>query len=250
MVSVDFRFAPAGGSAYPTTQVEVTRTTATTRSPIDVGLVDRLANVDAARLDARVWTTATQHWRVVDPGHLDRAAGDLQGLDRLLHHLLVGDPTSAAAQALGFNDAAALLAGELAAAAAALPGDRPLSRAAYVIRVTGVVVGVASGHPVLMIACVKPLLRQTVTNVIATGIKDLMGPGAAIARSGPPPPTRPRPPEPNRRLGSDGMRPGGRPRPPDPPDPPGPRGAAGPPGPAPPPAPGGSHAPRPRRPGP
>jgi hypothetical protein len=69
------------------------------------------------------------------------------------------------------------------AGAVELPADRPLDTVARIIQVGGIVVGVMSGHPVLVSACFKSLVHDKSIGALRAGIERTFGtPDASLTR--------------------------------------------------------------------
>ena len=91
----------------------------------------------------------------------------MEGLSDLTHHLLLGDPAAAAASAVGLPEG---LAKDMASAAP-LPGDRRVASVVMLVRVTGVVVGIATGCHPLAVSSMKSIVHSVAGKVVAAGIR-------------------------------------------------------------------------------
>ena len=175
VVTVDVR---ADRTAVPEGDLRVTVTIACTETAgVTSGdaLVDDLAAYAAGKLVGRAWTTATANWKVTDPGPVGAGAGRADAIGTTLHDLLVRTPAARTSRAAGIPALVGDGVAELAAGLVRPPLDGVTSPAAGSVRIVGVVVGVATGRPVLALSCVTSPAGDTVTAWVAEALRDRTG---------------------------------------------------------------------------
>jgi hypothetical protein len=108
---------------------------------------------------------------VEDPDALGAAAGRADAVGTALHDLLVGAPLARISRAAALPDPIADGIGDLAAGLV----DGTIAAVSRSVRVVGVVVAAATGHPVLALAAVTSPAHDKITKWVAEGLEDRTG---------------------------------------------------------------------------
>ena len=129
-----------------------------------------------------LWKTVSERWAADGSAGIDAAAGTVTDFDAYVHNLLLGRPVRQISFELGLPGPIPAVLGGVAGAVE-LPADRPLDTVARVIQVGGIVVGVMSGHPVLVSACFKSLVHDKFIGALRAGIERTFStPDASLMR--------------------------------------------------------------------
>jgi hypothetical protein len=169
--------AVLSGRSRPVMQLAVERDSFTlpTRSKIAEAIRDKgaetMAQYIANRLDTMV-SRQLSRWRTEDPGGFATGADWVEKFQASLHQYLVGAPIKELASAAGIPDASAL--GFVAEQIPIGIIDKDLDRAKLLIEISGIVVGAATGVPVLACASSKALAHDLFRRTVAAGIKEFI----------------------------------------------------------------------------
>jgi hypothetical protein len=116
------------------------------------------------------WNPSTEFW--ITPEH-DGAASLAEGLSDFqhqCHHLALGKPVESAGLQMNLEPASvdvfAGMATELA-----LPGDTSIKNIKTIVQAIGIIVGIASGQPIITNACLKSWFHDFVTEAVSKAIK-------------------------------------------------------------------------------
>lgn len=172
-------------------------------------LADRVRDFAAQQVVVAEWSSVTVEWPVEDPLGFDWSASTAGAADRAVHDWfgeLITDRLVQGGMPADLADAAGYLASWLIP----LPGDRRLAMLLKTIRIVGLVFGVAAGHPVLALACLKSLARGEAVRFLGQILDELTQP-RPDNRPRPNPPQRP--PNPPTPPPNPPTRPAGPPRP-------------------------------------
>lgn len=102
------------------------------------------------------WEKSTAAWVTPVCQDVDSVAESLGGLRDQWHHLVLGE----------------LVAPAEIAAEVALPDDTMIADIKCLVLVTGILCGLAWGHPLLVNACLKSLLHDVLVKILSEGIRD------------------------------------------------------------------------------
>ena len=169
--------AALSGRSRPVMQLVVERDSFTppTRSKIAEAIRDKgaetMAQYIANQLDSMV-SHELSSWRTEDPGGFAADADWVATFQGSLHQYLVGTPIKELASVAGIPDAFAL--GFLAEQIPIGFIDRYLDRAKLLIEISGIVVGAATGVPVLACASSKALAHDLFHRAVVIGIKEFI----------------------------------------------------------------------------
>jgi hypothetical protein len=115
------------------------------------------------------WNPITELWITPD---YDGAASFAEGLSDVQgqwHYLVLGRPVESAGYQMNLDSASVEVFAGIAAEFA-LPGDTSIKNIKRMVQVTGIVVGIASGQPLLADACFKSWLHDVVTGAAAKAL--------------------------------------------------------------------------------
>jgi hypothetical protein len=110
-------------------------------------------------------------WKVVAAAASEQLPEGVTELNQAMHRALLGRPVDAVAQLVGVPGNVAAALGELAAVAVPLPQDRAVGRAITVMRLGGLVLGLATGSPHLAAASITSLVRGPAAMSVARFIE-------------------------------------------------------------------------------
>lgn len=145
------------------------------------GLRDAFADVLAERIEQNLLgrTLATKDW---DPAHtfppVD-AAQVIINVSNTLNDAISREVRSVAEDA-GVPAPAADLGSGVVTGLTMGPIDKPVRKAAEVVELAGVVVGILTCQPALVIACTKVLVKTTIKNAISKAITEALSSPAAL----------------------------------------------------------------------
>ena len=170
--------AALSGQSRPVMQLIVERGSFNlpTRSKIAEVIRDNaaetMAQYIANQLDTMVSRQLLNWWRTEDPGGFAADADWVEKFQGSLHQYLVGTPVRRFASAVGIPDASALgfVAGQIPIGII----DQGLDRAKLLIEISGIVVGAATGVPVLACASSKALAHDLFRHTVAAGIEQFI----------------------------------------------------------------------------
>lgn len=128
----------------------------------------------------------TDWWVVQDPGGVNAVAQTSGNLQKGLHRFFLGAPANSVCHALGAPPPITNAAGGIVGALP-LPVDGPMTMAKMFVQLVGIVIGVATGMPVLQIACTKSLCHDMLQEAVAKGIQEI-GHNLTEVRTQPKPP--------------------------------------------------------------
>jgi hypothetical protein len=124
----------------------------------------------AKKLVDPTWKRSTQVWVTPVCENMASAAEKLSGIHDQYHNLVLGEPVQSIGELLrpdsGSVDVAAGIVEELP-----LPGDTIFKGAKRLLQYAGILIGAASGHPLLVNACVKSLLKD----YLVDAVRDVIG---------------------------------------------------------------------------
>jgi hypothetical protein len=132
-------------------------------------LGDAVDNYVAAKISDPAFAFSDTWWIVSDPGALGASAQAVDGAQKGLHQLLLGNSAQAVWQGFGGSGQVPGMIGGIAAELP-LPIDRPLVFIKTLLEVAGMIFGAAAGIPVLTTACCKLFLHDKITRTLARAI--------------------------------------------------------------------------------
>jgi hypothetical protein len=141
-------------------------------SSIAERLADAISEALAQPVVERI-SAQTEFWQATSQQALSTFAESLEGAGEDFHRLVLGEPVKMIGQAV--NVPAVPLTGIVdVAQRLPLPIDVPIRKISLVVKVTGVVVGIATGTPVLSCACAKSLARDVVSTLASRALKNVL----------------------------------------------------------------------------
>lgn len=117
------------------------------------------------------WEPLTDGWLVSDPDGFAQVAQQLTDFKIGLHRLAVGQPMESMTTEAGAPEPVALLVGKMTEVADLPAIDRPLVAARRLMQLGGIVVGLATGNPILTSACLKVFAHDELTHALAKALE-------------------------------------------------------------------------------
>ena len=132
-------------------------------------------------------------WKVVALAASGQIPEGVMEFDQAVHRALLGMPVDAVAQLVGVPGNVAAALGEIATVAVPLLQDRPLGRTVSIMRLAGVVLGLATGNPHLTAASVTSLVQGHAATLVTRFVEKTLPTRPAPPPGGEPRPRTPRP---------------------------------------------------------
>jgi hypothetical protein len=138
--------------------------------PAAVRLQDAFDEYLAKNFIDPAWNRSTEFWITPDYDGTASLADGLSDLQHQCHYLVLGHPVESAGRQMNLESASVdVLAG--IAAELALPGDTSIKNIKRMVQFTIIVVGIASGQPILANAGFKSWLHDFVTEAASQALK-------------------------------------------------------------------------------